>query len=58
MHNFYQGGRFVMLRVLLPAWAITYFVKYHVQVRAGPEGVKRNAREGAGKLWKKPRAGG
>ncbi|XP_064581904.1 NADH dehydrogenase [ubiquinone] 1 beta subcomplex subunit 6 [Zonotrichia leucophrys gambelii] len=30
VHNFYQGGRFVMLRVLLPAWAITYFLKYHL----------------------------
>ncbi|KAM3661941.1 NADH dehydrogenase [ubiquinone] 1 beta subcomplex subunit 6 [Ammospiza nelsoni] len=30
VHNFYQGGRFVFLRVLLPAWAITYYVKYHL----------------------------
>ncbi|NXO63707.1 NDUB6 dehydrogenase, partial [Phainopepla nitens] len=30
VHNFYQTGRLVMLRVLLPAWAITYYLKYHV----------------------------
>ncbi|NXM91836.1 NDUB6 dehydrogenase, partial [Oenanthe oenanthe] len=30
VHSLYQGGRFVMLRVLLPAWAITYFLKYHL----------------------------
>ncbi|NXX35508.1 NDUB6 dehydrogenase, partial [Nicator chloris] len=30
VHKFYQGGRFVVLRVLLPAWAITYYVKYHL----------------------------
>lgn len=38
MHSFYLGGRFVLLRVLLPAWAITYYLKYHVRVRAGPPG--------------------
>ncbi|NXH01388.1 NDUB6 dehydrogenase, partial [Loxia leucoptera] len=37
VHKFYQGGRFVLLRVLLPAWAITYFLKYHV--RKSPHGV-------------------
>ncbi|XP_005522849.1 PREDICTED: NADH dehydrogenase [ubiquinone] 1 beta subcomplex subunit 6 [Pseudopodoces humilis] len=31
VHKFYQAGRFVMLRVLIPAWAITYYLKYHVQ---------------------------
>ncbi|NWV76167.1 NDUB6 dehydrogenase, partial [Dasyornis broadbenti] len=31
VHKAYQGGRFLMLRVLLPAWAITYYLKYHVQ---------------------------
>ncbi|NXU42560.1 NDUB6 dehydrogenase, partial [Drymodes brunneopygia] len=30
VHKLYLGGRFVMLRVLLPAWAITYYLKYHV----------------------------
>ncbi|RLV94080.1 hypothetical protein DV515_00013256 [Chloebia gouldiae] len=37
VHKFYQAGRFVMLRVLLPAWAITYYLKYHV--RKTPHGV-------------------
>ncbi|NXU11614.1 NDUB6 dehydrogenase, partial [Pardalotus punctatus] len=30
VHKAYQSGRFVMLRVLLPAWAIAYYLKYHV----------------------------
>ncbi|NXK66280.1 NDUB6 dehydrogenase, partial [Sylvietta virens] len=30
VHKFYQTGSFVMLRVLLPAWAVTYFLKYHI----------------------------
>ncbi|NWZ86008.1 NDUB6 dehydrogenase, partial [Poecile atricapillus] len=30
VHKFYQAGRFVTLRVLIPAWAITYYLKYHV----------------------------
>nr|XP_054499580.1 NADH dehydrogenase [ubiquinone] 1 beta subcomplex subunit 6 [Agelaius phoeniceus] len=37
VHTFYQGGRFVLLRVLLPAWAITYYLKYHL--RKSPHGV-------------------
>ncbi|NWV34286.1 NDUB6 dehydrogenase, partial [Grantiella picta] len=35
VHNVYQGGRFVVLRVLLPAWILAFYLKYHVQVRAG-----------------------
>ncbi|XP_062359494.1 NADH dehydrogenase [ubiquinone] 1 beta subcomplex subunit 6 isoform X2 [Cinclus cinclus] len=31
VHKFYQSGRFVMVRVLLPAWAITYCLKYHIR---------------------------
>ncbi|NXC03918.1 NDUB6 dehydrogenase, partial [Orthonyx spaldingii] len=37
VYKAYQTGRFVMLRVLLPAWAITYYLKYHVQ--KSPHGV-------------------
>ncbi|NXB32742.1 NDUB6 dehydrogenase, partial [Eulacestoma nigropectus] len=37
VHAAYQAGRFITLRMLLPAWAITYFVKYHL--RKSPHGV-------------------
>ncbi|NP_001232546.1 NADH dehydrogenase [ubiquinone] 1 beta subcomplex subunit 6 isoform X1 [Taeniopygia guttata] len=37
VHKLYQTGSFVLLRVLLPAWAITYYLKYHV--RKSPHGV-------------------
>ncbi|XP_077642909.1 NADH dehydrogenase [ubiquinone] 1 beta subcomplex subunit 6 [Lonchura striata] len=37
VHKLFQTGGFVLLRVLLPAWAITYFLKYHV--RKSPHGV-------------------
>ncbi|NXS29262.1 NDUB6 dehydrogenase, partial [Pomatostomus ruficeps] len=37
VHKAYQGGRFLILRVLLPAWAITYYLKYHL--RKSPHGV-------------------
>ncbi|NXL71748.1 NDUB6 dehydrogenase, partial [Leptocoma aspasia] len=37
VHKLYQTGSFVMLRLLLPAWAITYYLKYHA--RKSPHGV-------------------
>uniref|UniRef100_A0A8C5X941 NADH dehydrogenase [ubiquinone] 1 beta subcomplex subunit 6 n=1 Tax=Malurus cyaneus samueli TaxID=2593467 RepID=A0A8C5X941_9PASS len=37
VHKAYRSGRFLMLRVLLPAWAIAYYLKYHV--RELPHGV-------------------
>ncbi|NXY16065.1 NDUB6 dehydrogenase, partial [Atrichornis clamosus] len=30
VHKAFQTGSFVMLRVLLPAWAIAYCLKYHL----------------------------
>ncbi|NWY45536.1 NDUB6 dehydrogenase, partial [Sylvia atricapilla] len=30
VHKVYQGGRSITLRLLLPALAITYYLKYHV----------------------------
>ncbi|NWU31121.1 NDUB6 dehydrogenase, partial [Dyaphorophyia castanea] len=31
VHKAYQASGFVLLRVLLPAWAIAYYLKYHLQ---------------------------
>lgn len=30
----YQTAGFVLVRVLVPAWVICYYLKYHVMVRA------------------------
>lgn len=31
--NAYQSSGFFLLRVLIPAWLLHYYVKYHVSVR-------------------------
>lgn len=33
MFNAYQSSGFFLLRVLIPAWLLHYYVKYHVSVR-------------------------
>lgn len=32
----YETGGFILTRVLVPAWIILYYLKYHVMVRAAP----------------------
>lgn len=37
MFNAYQTSGFVLVRVLIPAWLLHYYMKYHVSV-CGPRG--------------------
>lgn len=47
MFRTYQTGGFLVAQVLIPAWLIHYYVKYHVMVRAGAGGGP-GSRGGAG----------
>lgn len=43
MFRAYQAGGFFVAQVLIPAWLVHYYVKYHVMVRAGLPSASRGS---------------